>query len=481
MFFRKITTRKNGKEYVYIKLIENYRANGKVKQRVVANFGSIENLSPNRINGLILSLKKLYKEVEAQDQKNFDFNELTSQIPSLKELLSKTRIMQELRNVIVQEPVVQILDALIIKSMVAPEVKTPIHEVCRQMGLAEANSIQFYNALRRLGEESARIAFIKARLPDAQESGIIHKPVYIHMVNSVLQGNSFHVDVAGSLYSPQNYRKKFTLLLACDEDNNPFDFEIVKDNNELSAKIKQLVNRLTHYLTGDVIILDGKDSLDESSVPYPVAYHTREIPKEAALLLLSQGRAVYEGKVFFNTIKLEQKNEAEIKEIKANLAKVSAGLENIRADILLGKLNKEAQVRKRADAVIKANNCQDLVAYQFNEAGQTFVYQIKEEILKEKTQSTVKTTWTLAGEKLKQVQLINNVNIKTDRFHVITDQLNIPPVNMFADFHYSAEIISGHVSLEIIKKQIAMVTKIPQQGGETKKNFNFVNTNFFFS
>ncbi|MCL6635204.1 MAG: hypothetical protein K6T29_05480 [Peptococcaceae bacterium] len=53
MFFRKITSRSNGKEYTYLKLIENYREGDKVKQRVVANLGSLENLTPEKVQGLI--------------------------------------------------------------------------------------------------------------------------------------------------------------------------------------------------------------------------------------------------------------------------------------------------------------------------------------------------------------------------------------------------------------------------------------------
>jgi|GEM_PF-905843 len=59
MFFRKITCRSNGKEYAYVKLIENYREGGKVKQRVVANLGNIDNLTPERVEGLVAGLRKI--------------------------------------------------------------------------------------------------------------------------------------------------------------------------------------------------------------------------------------------------------------------------------------------------------------------------------------------------------------------------------------------------------------------------------------
>jgi len=59
VFFRKITTRSNGKEYTYVKLIENYRKGNKIKQRVIANLGNIEELDPGRVRALMTSLAKV--------------------------------------------------------------------------------------------------------------------------------------------------------------------------------------------------------------------------------------------------------------------------------------------------------------------------------------------------------------------------------------------------------------------------------------
>lgn len=59
MFFRKITTCSNGKEYTYVKLIENYRKGNKIKQRVIANLGNIEELDPDRVRSLMASLARV--------------------------------------------------------------------------------------------------------------------------------------------------------------------------------------------------------------------------------------------------------------------------------------------------------------------------------------------------------------------------------------------------------------------------------------
>ncbi|RJQ28122.1 MAG: hypothetical protein C4589_07125 [Peptococcaceae bacterium] len=59
MFFRKVTSRRNGKEYNYLKLIENYREGDKVKQRVVANLGSLDNLTAEKAQNLISGLSRI--------------------------------------------------------------------------------------------------------------------------------------------------------------------------------------------------------------------------------------------------------------------------------------------------------------------------------------------------------------------------------------------------------------------------------------
>ncbi|MFZ5651496.1 MAG: IS1634 family transposase [Bacillota bacterium] len=59
MFFRKITSKIKGKEYNYLKLIENYREGNKVKQRVIANLGNLEDLTPEKVHVLISGLSRI--------------------------------------------------------------------------------------------------------------------------------------------------------------------------------------------------------------------------------------------------------------------------------------------------------------------------------------------------------------------------------------------------------------------------------------
>lgn len=463
MFFRKITTKKNGKEYVYVKLIENYRQDGKVKQRVIANFGSVDNLSTDRINYLIASLRKLHNEIDTQAiEPKIPLN-VTSQAGELKRILNNS----QLKGTMVQllgERASEVAEALIIKAITAGEVNKPVQEVCKNMGLVDATSLQFYNVMKSLGQDEAKEVLFKTRLGPARGNDNIHKPGFIHIFKSTFEGSSFDVDMTGSVYMPQGYQKDIFLLLACDNSGAPVDFEYAEESQEIPRQLSLLVKRLAKQFCKNMIILDEENLLNNHEI-FPIAKPVSPVPEEI-LAELTNGSKQKDNNLFFQVIRYKQVSEGKIKEIRAKLAKVSAGLETIKADVLLGKLTKESNVRKKADGVIKSNQCENLVSYSFNEDDQSFSYRINEESLNQRKQSKLVTTWVVPSEATRDLKLEDGLEVKADRFHVITDQLKIPPINLYVDYHYSPEIISGHIQLEIVKNQILNTMNTPYQGGE---------------
>lgn len=456
MFFRKITTKKNGKEYVYVKLIENYRMDGKVKQRVIANFGSIDNLSPERINYLMASLKKLHTEIGTQGTEVMVSKGLLQQVEAVRNALEGTELKKAITKVLGKNLPWELAEALIVKILVAGEAGNPIQEVCKNLGLMDAPSVQYYNAVKRLGQEDAKGILAKTRLAPGIENN--HKPVFINVITSNFEGTAFDIDVTGNLYMPQDYHKQLILLLACDEQGNPIDFEFTEEVEEVREQLELLVDRLSNMGKGHIVVLDADDIFEPRSKKFLVAKIAQDILKEFSEVL-DQHSVRQNQRLYFNTVKYEQKSETKIKEIRANLAKVSAGMETIKADVLLGKLNKESAIRKRADAVIKANGCQDMISYTFDELSQTFNYSVREDVIKEKNQSIVSSSWFIELDKQDE-PLIETVKLRADRFSNITDQLKIPPINMYVDYHYSPEVISGHIQLGIIKSQIKEAIKI---------------------
>lgn len=456
MFFRKITTRKNGKEYVYLKLIENIRTNGKMKQRVVANFGSLDNLPPTRIQDLMLSLKKLYKEVELQDHKKADIAPLRAKIPGIQAKLLQHTAVQKISQSLPKEQQ-PVLLALLTKAMIAGDSQEPIQKICQELGLVEASSITFYNLVKKLGQDQMKPYLLPHHFSNS--SAQYNLPIYIYPLQSIFQGTTFDVDVSQTVFLPEDFCKPFTLLLACDGSSFPLSYSLVEGTTNLGERLKELTQLLAPVSGGDIIVMDSTGSLEQGDVPCAVAK-----PVEG------NQKCDEHGRVYFNSVHLTQKSEEKVKEIRANLAKAVAGLENIKADILLGKLSKEPSIRKKVDVVLKSLDCEDIITYYFNDTTQSLEYQIKEGALQEKTHSVVTTTWAVAKDQIKEAQFLQTVQIKNDRFYVLTDQLNIPPINLYADYHYSPDILAGHVATEVLKKQIAMVAKIPQQGGDSQIN-----------
>jgi len=58
MYFKTIGKKVGSKTYKYLTVVESYRKDGKVKQRIIANFGNIEKLPHGKIESLITSLSR---------------------------------------------------------------------------------------------------------------------------------------------------------------------------------------------------------------------------------------------------------------------------------------------------------------------------------------------------------------------------------------------------------------------------------------
>ncbi|GAB6181486.1 hypothetical protein JCM14036_28050 [Desulfotomaculum defluvii] len=452
MFFRKITTRKNGREYVYVKLIENYRQEGKVKQRVIANFGSMENLSSERINYLIASLRKLHNEVKQPANVEVPVR-LSSKVNEIKGVIDRYNI-RELMVPLLGSKMYQIAESILIKTIMAGEARKPVHEVCKGLGLVDSTSLQFYNTIKRIGHDDLKDAFLKHRLFITNENESIHNPIAIHVFKSQFEGHSFDVDTTNNVYLPENYCKNIYLLMAIDFRGNLLDFEYAEDKKELSELICSLIHRFRKNMYEQIIVLDEEDCIN-SSADYILAKRIMESPEQ----LPDNNNGV-------NIIRYSQISNSKIKEIKAKLAKVAAGLENIKADVLLGKLLKESGVRKKAEQIIKSNQSEELVSYTFNESTQTFNYEINEELLMQKKISKQNELWAITNLDSVMTRSFNEIHLKTNQLYQITDQLNIPPINLYVDYHYSPEIISGHIQLEIIKSQVQSALDETVQGGD---------------
>jgi len=130
MFFRKVTSKSNGKEYTYVKLIENYREGSKVKQRVIANLGNIDELTPDKVHALITGLTRICGlEPDPQDtfetKKVLHFGEVLA-IQKVWESLEVTKIIQDLLGPEKSGIIPVLIQLLVINQVIKPKSKMNI-------------------------------------------------------------------------------------------------------------------------------------------------------------------------------------------------------------------------------------------------------------------------------------------------------------------------------------------------------------------
>ncbi|MEW6697591.1 MAG: hypothetical protein ACOY35_04875 [Bacillota bacterium] len=439
MFLRKVTTKKNGREYVYVKLIESYRMEGKVKQRVMANFGSLDNLTPSKIKALIASLGKLHNEIEAGDNQLNNVDNIIPQMERLQQKLAQSKIRHVLEKTIRCPKLLEIAEALVAKSAVGGDVNLPIQDVCKKAGLSDGTNIQFYHVTKKLGQEEVRQDLFHHWLVNNSCDKKTATNIFIHIVPAVFKGAFYEGFVPEVFLMPEHYRKPLFVLLACDEKGAPVEFDYVEGLKHLAQQIELLVQRMKSQGKIQAVVLDAENCLAAASKNYLVA----KIVPDAAKRL--QEAAYFQG------VQVQSRGQDKTKELQAKLAKTSAGLEMIKADILLGKITKESAIRKRAEAVLKDNDCRDMVSYRYDQSSNSFAYEIHEDRVSRKNRSEIVNTWCINDFSDKDGGLPERVGIHAGRFTEISDQLRIPLINVCAEYHYSPEIISGHILLEVLK------------------------------
>lgn len=167
MFFRKITSRANGKEYTYLKLIKNYRQGNKIKQKVIANLGNIEDLTPQQVHGLIAGLSRICGvspgSAHLEAKKVLRYGEVLAlhkiwEIIDLSNAVEKGALGQKGNNT----DIALLTELMAINQLVKPQNRQAIADWHESLSLTnsqnkEPHAHDFYNTLNILSAHKDRI------------------------------------------------------------------------------------------------------------------------------------------------------------------------------------------------------------------------------------------------------------------------------------------------------------------------------------
>jgi len=166
VFFRKTISRNNGKEYTYLKLIENYREGNKVKQRVIANLGNLESLTPEKVQVLIAGLSRICgvanDSTQLEAKKVLRYGEVLA-LHNIWEMVRITRAFEtSIKNQYNNLNIPLLAELMALDQVIKPPDKQAINDWYQHLSppapeKAELRPHHFYSALNILAEYKYQI------------------------------------------------------------------------------------------------------------------------------------------------------------------------------------------------------------------------------------------------------------------------------------------------------------------------------------
>lgn len=283
MFFRKVTSKSNGKEYTYVKLIENYREGNKVKQRVIANLGNIEELTPDKVQALITGLARICG-LESESQDNFEtkkilhFGEVIA-IQKVWEILGVNKIIQDQLGPDKSGIIPLLIELMVINQVIKPKNKMTIGEWyrCLYMPRLEGKNLgpehfsQALDALQSIKEPLEKQLFWAIQRLFPAKSGSI----YCHLTRGFFERaiNESGNKSGRSFIGRRPERKQVDMGILVTEKGIPVGHRmfmgIFSDGETVPRRVSQIQQQ---YSVEQCIFIGDQKIITEENIRLLVAY-----------------------------------------------------------------------------------------------------------------------------------------------------------------------------------------------------------------
>lgn len=253
MFVRIIKKTENGITYKYLKLVENYRDHGRVRQRVIVSLGNIERLSPKKINPLIKGLskfsdKKLFDPEEFQTKTSRSYGDVLA----IKSLWDSLKISDSITNLLknrkIDTKVSLLVLVMVINRLIAPGSKLAVSRWYKRIYLPELeiedfDVHQFYKALNYLQD-------IKEPLEEALYLKIVDlfslklDIVFYDLTTTFFQGKGPNIARKGHSKDHRPDKRQILLGLLISKEGIPIAHEVFPGNFSEFNTIKDVIKSL---------------------------------------------------------------------------------------------------------------------------------------------------------------------------------------------------------------------------------------------
>jgi transposase len=412
LFFRKVTTKSGGKEYTYLKLIENYREGNKVKQRVIANLGNLENMTPDKVQSLIAGLSKICGLDTQFDQQLsnklvLDFGTVAA-VNKIWQILHLDNHIRECIDTADSNSFSLMVKLLVLNQVIKNHQRLPLNVWCKKLYMPELQNKEISE--EDYNETLKKLIIIKEKLEerillDLQNQALVNtETIFCHLLRGKMLSP---VD-----YDEQNFfnhypvREKVDMAVFTSQEGIPFRHRTFKGHFSDGETVPRRINELKqqfdikkcvfvgdqHIITREnvqLLVSYGHDYIigmeiwsspevknlieDIHKVPGSFAKHSEDLLY----------REIQEGPVkyllCYSPSRAARKNE----ELENRLAFIEKELENIKQWVATDCSDNPRANFFKATNILRNYYCKRYFECVYNEKQREFLYRRKDKVIED--------------------------------------------------------------------------------------------------
>jgi transposase len=267
MFTRIIKIKKNGKNYKYLRLVENVWQDGKTKQRVVANLGNVDTLNTTKIDSAILSLLRFssgyFKDIRSLKTKTVQHlgellaGEKTWQILGMNNILKRHLNSSHLSG---DAPL--LVKTMALSRLVEPTSKLALSENYHQLALSDLADKSFacQHFYRAMDELIPRKEAVEIDLHEREKDlfSLNLNLVFYDLTSSYFEGNHCRLGKHGYSRDHRRDLEQVVIGLLVTDEGLPIAHQVYTGNRKDSTTLTDQISSLkkTFGIKKCVLVVD---------------------------------------------------------------------------------------------------------------------------------------------------------------------------------------------------------------------------------
>ncbi|MBI5199830.1 MAG: IS1634 family transposase [Nitrospirae bacterium] len=474
MFLRVIKKKENGREYATLCICQSYRKEGKVKQRIVANLGSMSKIKKKEIDNIIKGLSRFTDKVTFLDLRRLENKDVKrcGDIILMREVANRAEFYDILRSNLKgsekEFDVVQAIEEMVMNRIDDPLPKVRISEWRDSVSHPEWKGErilphQYYRAMDELikkKDEIEKSLFLSVcNLFDYNVNVLFYDLTSTYFEGDGPEGLSEY----GYSRDHRPDRKQVVIALVITGDGIPVTHEVFKGNTADVATMEGMIEKLKKKYNPEKFILVcdrglmSRENIEKISGYRDITYifGAKRWTREAKDLLKVRGRMVDAGNgikarevmvdnersiiLYFNEDKVKEDREGR----ESMLHKIEEDLEGLSKMVEKGRIRGGNQVFEKVGTIFSDTGMRRFFTISYDEERGVFRFRRNKQAIKEterldgKFFITTNDTAMSFEEVLKHYRNLNEIEMA---FRNIKDTIELRPIR-----HWTPDRVRAHV------------------------------------